>query len=504
MIEPGIIEFIEESLPIWANDPVQFCREVLDFEPDEWQKEAMYAVRDVPRVAIKSGQGVGKTGVEACILIWFLLCWPDARIVATAPTKQQLHDVLWSEAAKWMNNSPLLAHLIKWTKTYIYVKGYEKRWFAVARTATKPENMQGFHEDNMLFIIDEASGVADPIMEAIFGTLTGANNKLIMMGNPTKVTGAFHDAFTVDRNLYHCMTVSSRNSPRTNKDNIESLDRKYGKNSNVVRVRVDGEFPEQDDDVFIPISWIEQSIATELTDDTLKALGEYKDERGLRWKQDPSKIEIAEIGCDVARFGDDKTCIGFRINEAARYYAKYNGQDTVWTAGKICACYRWMKQELHYSGPVAVKVDDGGVGGGVVDQLRATKNADAFYADMLILPINFGKKLSKHRYYYDSTTYMMGTLRDMIAPTDDAGNPKRPEVVLPNDNDLVGQLSVRKYAFLTGAKAKVESKKEMKDRGLSSPDEGDCMLLVVLPVRYKKGMKGGNDGGTEISASGRS
>ena len=298
-MDAEIIQFIEESLPIWANEPVVFCREVLDFEPDEWQKEAMNALRDNPRVAIKSGQGVGKTGVEACALLWFLLCYPDARIVATAPTKQQLHDVLWSEAAKWMNNSPLLAHLVKWTKTYIYVKGYEKRWFAVARTATKPENMQGFHEDNMLFIIDEASGVADPIMEAIFGTLTGANNKLIMMGNPTKVTGAFHDAFTVDRSIYYCMTVSSRTSPRTNKENIASLDRKYGKDSNVVRVRVDGEFPEQDDDVFIPISWIEQSINTEVSDKTAKALGEYIDERGLRLRPQPEQIEVAEIGATL-------------------------------------------------------------------------------------------------------------------------------------------------------------------------------------------------------------
>ena len=88
---------------------------------------------------------------------------------------------------------PLLPKLLKWTKTYVYMIGYEKRWFAVARTATKPENMQGFHEDNMLFIVDEASGVADPIMEAIVGTLAGDNNKLLLMGNPTKTSGTFYE-----------------------------------------------------------------------------------------------------------------------------------------------------------------------------------------------------------------------------------------------------------------------------------------------------------------------
>lgn len=100
--------------------------------------------------------------------------------------------------------------------------GYEKRWFATARTATKPENMQGFHEDNMLFIIDEASGVADPIMEAILGTLSGGNNKLLMCGNPTRTSGTFYDAFYSSRWIYKCHTVSSEDSPRTNKDNIKA------------------------------------------------------------------------------------------------------------------------------------------------------------------------------------------------------------------------------------------------------------------------------------------
>ena len=153
--------------------------------------------------------------------------------------------------------------------TYLYMVGNEKRWFAVARTATKPENMQGFHEDNMLFIVDEASGVDDPIMEAILGTLSGENNKLLMCGNPTRTSGTFYDAFNADRTLYKCHTVSSDDSPRTNKENIESLIRKYGKESNVVLVRVYGEFPKQDDEIFINISWLEKSIHAELSDDTL-------------------------------------------------------------------------------------------------------------------------------------------------------------------------------------------------------------------------------------------
>lgn len=481
--------FFKGRIAIYREDPVMFVKEVLKFQPDYWQEEALMDLAKNPKVAIKSGQGVGKTGMEAVALLWFLCCFPFPRIVATAPTKQQLHDVLWAETSKWISKSPLLSEILKWTKTYIYMMKNEKRWFAVARTATKPENMQGFHEDNMLFIVDEASGVADPIMEAILGTLSGENNKLLLCGNPTRTSGAFYDAFTIDRVIYKCHTVSSRNSPRTNKDNIASLERKYGKNSNVVRVRVDGEFPEQDDDVFIPISYLEQSCRTDISDDTLKGMGQYIDKNGNK-VYDSSKIMSVDIGCDVARFGNDKTVITYKINEMLKVYKKYDGKDTTWSAGNIYNLCRYMIDTLKITCPIAIKVDDGGVGGGVVDQLRAFKRKDPqFWKDIYILPINFGQPI-KHRYYYDTTTYMMSIVRDLISPYDEEGNEHQIELILPDDSDLVGQLSCRKYGYLSNGKQKVESKKEMKDRGLASPDEADSVLLACMPVKFKKKRKG--------------
>ena len=476
-------EFLDESIPLWRNDPVMFFREVLGFEPDEWQAEAARDLAANPKVSIKSGQGVGKTGLEAAVFLWFITCFPYPRIVATAPTKQQLHDVLWSEISKWMSKSELLSMLLKWTKTYVYMVGNEKRWFGVARTATKPENMQGFHEDNMLFIVDEASGVADPIMEAILGTLSGANNKLLLCGNPTRTSGTFYDSHTRDRALYKCHTVSSADSSRTNKENIDSLIRKYGWDSNVVRVRVRGEFPEQEDDVFIRLSWIESSINTELEPETAKALGCFFDDKG-RKIIDRNGVDSIDIGCDVARFGDDRTVIGYKINEVAKIFKKYNGQDTTWTAGNICRLYNSLIDLYKFKKKIYVKIDDGGVGGGVTDQLREIKRREPErYKMMEIVPIHFGQPI-KHKYYYDTTTYMMGIIREMLEPFDDAGNPRQPTLVLPNDDDLVGQLSCRKYSYV-GGKIKVESKKEMKERGLSSPDEADCMLLTCFPVKRK-------------------
>ena len=323
----------------------------------------------------------------------------------------------------------------------------------------------------MLFIVDEASGVADPIMEAILGTLSGKNNKLLMCGNPTRTSGTFFDAFHKDCAMYKYHTVSSADSPRTNKENIASLIRKYGKESNVVLVRVFGKFPKQEDDIFIPLPLIDNSIMTEY--------------------QPRDQPTIIHIGCDVARFGDDKTVIGYKIDEKAEFYKKRQGQDTMKTADDIILLGEMLVHRYglrpETASPIPVKVDDGGVGGGVVDRLKQIKRNDPERFWWLeIYPVLFGQRI-KHKYYHDSTTYMMAIVKKLLQPFDeDTGEQKPVELVLPDDDDLAAQLSGRKYFLTEVSKIKVESKETMKKRGLPSPDEADCVLLLCLPVKPPK------------------
>lgn len=460
--------FFKQRLPLYQKDAVLFAKEVLQFKPDEWQQDVLRDLSSYNRVTVRSGQGVGKTGVEAITALWFLSCFPFARVVATAPTKQQLHDVLWSEIAKWQSKSPILSEILTWTKTYIYLRGYEKRWFAVARTATKPENMQGFHEDNMLFIVDEASGVADPIMEAILGTLSGDNNKLFMCGNPTKTSGVFYDSHTKDRNVYKAHRVNSEDSPRTNKENIAALKRKYGPDSNFVRVRVLGEFPLEEDDVFLSLQLIEESIQAG---------------RDYIPPAEPSSIHI---GCDVARFGDDQTVIGYKVDEKVTLPHKIRGQDTMKTADRIIALGETLIKKYKWTGKIPVKVDDGGVGGGVVDRLRQIKRNDPERFSWLeVFPVKFGLKI-KNKHYDDSTSYMMGVVKKLLDPYDEQGKPQPMGLILPDDDNLAAQLSSRKYMITDRSKIRIESKDAMKDRGFPSPDEADCVLLLCLPVRIKE------------------
>lgn len=450
--------FFQQKIPEYRKNPVLFAREVLRFEPDEWQKDALMDLSENPKVAIKSGQGVGKTGLEAVALLWFLCCYPYPRIVATAPTKQQLHDVLWSEVSKWMSKSPLLSEILKWTKTYIYMIGNEKRWFAVARTATKPENMQGFHEDNMLFIVDEASGVADPIMEAVLGTLSGENNKLLMCGNPTRTSGTFYDAFNADRALYKVHTVSSADSPRTNKQNIESLIRKYGRDSNVVLVRVFGEFPRQEDDVFIMLSIIEHCTMLDLPEDV--------------------PIKRISFGVDVARYGSDETVIARNVGGKITLPVMFRGQSLMTTTGKIVQQYREVIKEFPtYRGKIYVIIDDCGLGGGVTDRLEEVKREEKLDR-MVIVPVNAAGKVpedvvsdgkTKASDIYDNmTTYLWGTVKDLLMAE---------EISIQNDNELVAQLSCRKYRLTSRGKMVLETKEEMKKRSIDSPDRADAVSL---------------------------
>lgn len=310
----------------------------------------------------------------------------------------------------------------------------------------------------MLFIVDEASGVADPIMEAVLGTLSGENNKLLMCGNPTRTSGTFFDAFNSDRALYKCHTVSSADSPRTNKENIESLIRKYGRESNVVLVRVFGEFPKQEDDVFIMLSLVEHCCMLDLPED--------------------SPIKRISFGVDVARYGSDETVIALNAGGKITLPVTFRGQSLMTTVGKIVQLYRkTIAGYPGYRGKIFVNIDDCGLGGGVTDRLEEVKREEKLNR-MVIVPVNAAGKVPEETIgdgkqracdiYDNMTTYLWGTVKDLLIAE---------ELSLQNDNELVAQFSCRKYRLTSRGKMLLESKEEMKKRGIDSPDRADAVSL---------------------------
>ena len=472
---------LEKAILYYADHPVEFVTDLIGATPDPQQARILESVARNPMTSVRSGHGIGKSTVEAWTVIWFLLTRPFPKIPCTAPTQHQLFDILWAEISKWMRRNPLITQQLVWTKEKVYMKGYPEEWFAVARTASKPDALQGFHAKHVLYIIDEASGVADTIFEPVLGALSTPGARLLMCGNPTQLSGFFYESHHKNRAAYSTYHVDGRNSSRVSPEFIQTIINMYGEDSDVFRVRVAGEFPLREDDIFIPLPLVENSIMTE-----------------ARERVKPLSIHI---GCDVARFGDDKTVIGYKTDEKVVFYKKRRGQDTMRTADDIVICGETLVSRYRLKpgmdAPIPVKVDDGGVGGGVVDRLRQMKrnNPEKLWW-MEVYPVKFGQRI-QHKYYHDSTTYMMAIVKRLLQSYDeDTGQRKPVELILPNDDDMIAQLTGRKYALTDASKIRIESKEAVKKRGQPSPDEADCVLLLCLPVKLpkpkRKGVGAGN------------
>ena len=443
----------------YIKDPVPFVYNVLDVTPDDWQVEALRGIGSGSRVAIRSGHGIGKTALEAWAVCWFLFTRPYPKIPCTAPTQQQLFDILWPEISKWLKRSPLLNELFEWQKTKVVNQCFPERWFATARTASKPENMAGFHEEHLLFICDEASGIDDAIYETIEGALTTQDAKLLLCGNPTKNSGVFKRAFFEDRELYYTMKVSCMDTKRVADQYSQRLIKQYGLDSDVVRVRVLGEFPKAEPDGLIPLELVEAAMMRELPDD---------------------HDSMLDVGADIARFGDDETVIIPRINGKVLGVFHYTKQDTMTTTGKILGVTKGAMQE--YNKPYArIKVDDDGVGGGVTDRLREVILEDGLNIE--VIGCHNGGSADDKEHYGNWITEQWCGLKQRLIDGD---------IQLPQEDELAAQLSTRKYLLNSRDQIILEDKKSYKKRIHRSPDWADALILSFA---------GGNESDSGLAAA---
>jgi hypothetical protein len=269
-----------------------FVRDVLGVTPEPWQAEALEAVGKHDRVSIRSGHGVGKTTLQAWLVLWFLLTHQNCKVPVAANSQDQLRDTIWPEIAKWHRQLPdALKAMIDVQAERIVVVQDPEGAFAVRRTASKdnPEALQGFHAEHLLFLIDEASGIPDVVFEVGMGALSTPGAKVLMAGNPTRASGFFFDTHHSLRSRWHTMHVSCLDVPRA-QGHIEDIRAKYGEGSNAWRVRVLGEFPTAEDETVIPLELV------------LSAVG-----------RNVSSLDYFPVwGVDVARFGDDRTALAKR------------------------------------------------------------------------------------------------------------------------------------------------------------------------------------------------
>ena len=456
-------EEFKQSIKYYAAHPYEFIKNTVGFNPTPQQKEVLdnivNAIKLDKGIVVKSGHGTGKTCIASLIILWFITIFPDAKIICTAPSKGQLLDVLWPEISKWQSKFKF-GELFEWTKTRLYHKSYPETWFASARTANKPESLAGVHSEHVLIIIDEASGVDQAVYETMEGAETETGALKILMSNPTKTTGEFYDAFHSKKDDYLSFTFSSENSPRVKPGYIKKMARKYGKDSNVYRIRVLGEFPKHEDNTVIGIDVVERAHERYLD------LDEEDFQKNIN-----SSIEFS-LGIDVARYGDDEAGIYSRVNNIIDKEKIIKKCSTMSLTGEVVALrngkYKGIKK-------CYFNVDLTGVGNGVVDRLLELRDEGILRKDDVINGISNNAKAIDSKEYGNIISELWFRFEEFL---------KKGGILCPDDleedNNIQQQLCSRQYDFTSKGQRIIESKRILKKRlNGTSPDRADSAILAI-------------------------
>jgi len=194
-------------------------------------------------LSIASGHGIGKSAFLSWIILWYLFTFPDCQIAATAPSKQQMFDILWKELSVWIRRMPkIYQDIYEWQSAYVRINKNPEAWFARAATAKKenPEALAGVHGEHVLLVADEASGVEDIIFQTAEGAATGGHVMFIMISNPTRNKGYFSDSHNKDSEDWINFSFNCEESPVVDETYLIKQSRKYSRTSDNYRIRVLG------------------------------------------------------------------------------------------------------------------------------------------------------------------------------------------------------------------------------------------------------------------------
>lgn len=443
---PGGDNPFREFIDRYQDDPVGFALHVLGVTPDEWQGELMLALAaGERRISVASGHGVGKSAVVSWIAVWAICTHSTVKVVVTAPSGPQLWDALFSEIKLWLNAlPPALRECFDAQTDRIEHRGMPESIFISARTsrAENPEALQGVHAEGgrVILIADEASGVPEQVFEAAAGSMSGRNCTTILLGNPTRTSGFFFDTHHRLREMWWTRTVSCLTSERVDPDFIADMQARYGEDSNAYRVRVLGQFPRSDDDTLISLELVQAAMERDIAID---------DGAAKYW------------GVDVARFGTDRSVLTKRWGRVVPEKPRaWRGLDLMQLCGAIKAEWDATGSQAR---PIEIFVDVIGIGAGVVDRLRE-----------MGLPVR-GINVAESPAFDPNGQYL--NLRAELWGKGKAWLMAR-DCRLPQDENLL-ELAVPRYSFGSNGKMKIESKEDMKKRGLRSPDFADSFLLTL-------------------------
>jgi hypothetical protein len=436
--------------------------------PRKWQREVLQDLAvhiaqnkgkidfDTFRMAVSSGRGIGKSALVSWVVLWMMSTRIGSSVIVSANSESQLRSVTWAEITKWLSMSmnghwwEISATRImpaKWIAELVErdLKKGTRYWSLEGKlwSAENPDSYAGIHNaDGVMVIFDEASGIDDAIwaVTAGFFTENTPNRFWLAFSNPRRNTGYFYECHNSKRDFWQTKIVDARTVEGTDKAVYQQIIDEYGADSSQAAVEVYGDFPSAGDDQF---------ISSLIVDEAMKR---------ARLKDLSAPIIV---GVDPARFGSDSTVIAIRQGRDIIGIKRFKGDDTMTVVGHVIEAIEEYK-------PALVVIDEGGVGGGVVDRLKEQRYK--------IRGVNFGNKSRNPLMYGNLRAQMWGDMRQWLKTAS-----------IPSDRVLKTDLISPIMKPDSKGTIFLESKKDMKARGLASPDAADAICVTfAFPVAHRE------------------
>jgi len=431
-------------------DPAGFSTAVLGMELYPKQAAVLHALMQPGcRLSFRSCNEGGKTArVIAGAILWHLALFPQGRIVSTSGSFRQVKDQLVPALHTYRSRFPRFKFFQSPRVETEHVNGFWEGF-----STNDAGKFEGHHEDGpmrpLMIIVDEAKTVSDEIFQAVERCKP---TRLLIASSPGYAEGEFYRSHTTKSKFYQCFKQSADECKHWRPEDIAALRDKWGPNHPLVRSMIDAEFMEMVEDAIVELRALENLIANPPPEDI----------KGQR-----------KAFCDFSWGGDgDENVLALRRGNLVTLEECFRADNLHAICGRFIAGFARLGLQ-----PWEIEGDEGGGGKLIIDQLASM--------GWSIGRVNNGSAPRFDEHYASVAAEMW---------FEGAGMIQRREVILPDDDDLRGQLLDRKRVPHNKGKLAIESKRDMRERNVPSPDRADAVLGAMSPlINHRSVMVMGND-----------